>query len=346
MYLIEGATGLDVCAIGAGLCAGAVADPGFVRGDCVITRDETGVEVQPGVGNFETCTAELECQRPMVVDFAPGVRITLPGGGRTHCVESSFPDRISEQARVDCETTGSFGTQSHAVIANSVAEACRPVLEFYLSSVEPAFDGAKSCVVEDGSGFPGYCLLTETCFDSAPISNAVNLVRDPSERAANCSFDDLGNLWCGCRFESAAGQTATFSYDLGVTTPPATCALSDCTLEMKAEATGPGVCQVQLDSLVYDDDSCKDYFFCTQPATLAGEEISISSQLSVRCARGEDDAFYCGCAAGDETATYRAGEAASSVDACAKTRTDCLTHLTLPLAPASTQLAPDPLLGL
>jgi hypothetical protein len=75
-------------------------------------------------------------------------------------------------------------------------------------------------------------------------------------------------------------------------------------------------------------------------------DVTIFSQLNVFCARGEDDAFYCGCAAGDETATYRAGEVASSVDACAMARTDCLTHLALPLGPASIQPAPDPLLGL
>jgi hypothetical protein len=347
MYVIEGATGLDACAIGAGLCAGAAPDPGFDLGDCATTGEETGDE-EPSVGDPNSCTVELNCQRTVVVDFAPGVRVTMPGSARTHCVESSSGDRISEQRRVDCETTGSLGTESHALIANSVAEACRPVLDFYLSSLEPDFDGTQSCVVEGNpNGGSDSCMLTETCFDSAPISDGVSLVRYlPLERAASCHFDDLGNLSCGCRFQNAVGHTDYISYDLGVVAPPATCDLSDCTLDMRADATGPGTCQAQLYSLEYDDDSCTDYFVCRQPATLAGVDVTISSQLNVRCARGADDAFYCGCGTGHETATYRAGEVARSMDACAMARTDCLTHLTLPLAPASVEPAPDPLLGL
>jgi hypothetical protein len=233
-------------------------------------------------------------------------------------------------------------------MADSAAAACRPVLELYLRAQEPVFDGSKSCLVETrDSGVPDSCSLAETCFDSAPLPDGVSVVRDPAERAAFCGFDDLDHLSCGCRFEQVPGAVRSFSYDLGVATRPAACDVSDCTLEMKAEPAGPGACQAQEGSVQHDgDDSCRGYFSCSQPATLKGEHVTIYSQLNVRCARADDDAFHCGCAAGDETATYRAGEMESSADACDMARTACLTHLALPLGPASNGLPPDPLLGL
>jgi hypothetical protein len=251
--------------------------------------------------------------------------------------------------RVDCESAGSLGTKAHAVVANSVEGACRPVLELYLSQKEPEFDGDTSCVGEAGDiGVPDSCRLIESCFDSAPVSNGVSVVKGQSERAAFCTFDDLDALSCGCRFESATGRVDTFGYSLGVAMRPATCDLSDCSLDMRAEPTGPGACQAQEGSVEQQgEDACNGYFPCGRPATLEGADVTIYSQLNVRCARGGDDAFYCGCAAGDETATYRAGNVATSVDACAAARTECLAHLSLPVGPASSASpAPDPLLDL
>jgi hypothetical protein len=348
MYVIEGAAGLDACAVGAGLCAGAAPEPGFVLGSCGVTRDELGTDFEAGVGELATCTVEVQCETPVAVDFAPGVRATMPGVGVTHCVEAFSQDRTSEERRVDCETNGSLGAQSHALVAQSLGAACRSVVEFYLTSQEPEFDGSQSCVgAADDLGLDDACRLIETCFDSAPVSSGVSVVKSPSKREAFCSFDSFDQLYCGCRFESATGAVETFSYGLGVAERPASCDLSSCTLETTAEPTGPGACQVQQNSGEHDDDSCTDAFLCNQPAMLAGQDVTISSWLYVHCARGDDDAFYCGCAAGEETATYRADNLTSSVDACAAARTDCLTHLSLPVGPASDSTrAPDPLLGL
>jgi hypothetical protein len=339
-YLIDGAMGLDACAVAAGLCAGSSPDPGVILGGCVTTREEVGSDV----GN-PTCTLELQCERPVAVDFAPGVSVTMPGAGVTHCVQTLSEDQGSGPRRLSCETTGSLGSQADEIVANSVAEACRPVLELYLRAQEPEFDGSEACIVQDDDGGTADgCRLIETCFDSAPIGDGVSVVGARSETAASCMFDDLDNLLCGCRFESAGGEVKSFSYDLGLATRPAACDLSDCTLEIRAEAAGAGVCQAQEGSIQLEgDDVCKGYFSCSQAATLAGEDVTIYSQLNAYCTRVEDDGFYCGCAAGDETATYRAGEMATSSDACESARTVCLTHLALPLGPAlSAALPPDP----
>jgi hypothetical protein len=346
MYLIEGAVGLDACAVGAGLCAGPLPTPAVDAESCVVTRDELGTDNQAGVVPRQTCTLETQCRTPVVVDFAPGVMVTMPGAATTHCVESpTQEERTTQQLRMDCDTVGSLGERSHEIIARSVAAACRPVLDFYLTSREPVFDGSKSCIGEGSEwGTPESCRLTETCFDSAPMSDDVSVVKNPSARSTICGYDDLDNLSCLCRFGSIEGDI--ISYDLGAIPRPLTCDLSKCTPDMRAEPTGSGVCQAQLYSGENDDDTCTDSFSCRQPATLAGQEVTLSSWLRVRCARAEDDAFYCGCAVGEDTATFRAGNM-PSVDACAMARTECLEHVTLPVVPASGDtLAPDPLLDL
>jgi hypothetical protein len=346
MYLIEGAAGLDVCAVGAGLCAGLSPDPVVDPDSCTLVRDEVGTQQEAGQGIRQTCTIELQCETPVPVDFAPEVQVTLPGVAMTHCVEA-VPES-TENVRLDCDTTGSYGTEGHEVVAGSLAGTCHTILEFHLSSEEAVFDGSKSCIsVADGTASSDYCSLNETCFDAAPVSTGVSLVQNPAQRSTYCGFDDLGYLACGCRFESSIDGVDTFDYGLGVVARPAMCDLSDCTLEMRAEATGPGTCHAQQEPGERYEYLCSDDFSCDQPATLAGRDITIHSWVNVRCELADDGAFYCGCAAGDETATFRAGVVASSGDACAMARTECLEHLALPLGPASYGTrAPDPRPGI
>jgi hypothetical protein len=346
MYVIDGAVGLDACAIGAALCAGAAPTPALDAESCVLWREETGQ-----VGG-QTCTVESQCQTSVPVDFAPGVRITMPGVGVVDCIETAWqPQPSSPQSamRVDCKAAGSLGAESYAVVANGVASACRPLVDFYLRSEQPDFDGSKACIDEvHDEDLPDSCHFAERCFDSAPLSNGVSIVKEPpTTRGTFCGFDDLGSLSCGCTFESGAGNGVALSYELGPAMRPATCDLSGCTLEMRAEPTGPGDCRAQLDSAEHDDDSCLSYFSCRQPATLAGREVTIRSQLNARCARGADQVFYCGCAAGDQTAAFSVGNLATGVDACEAVGTACLERLTLPLGPHPTAgPLPDPLLGL
>jgi hypothetical protein len=345
-YLVDGAAGLDACAVGAALCAGAAPTPPLDVGACALYRQESGKN-----GDLRTCSAELQCLSAVPVDFAPGVRVTTPGGGVADCKEipgRGKPSSTQSSVRVDCNAAGSLGSQSYKVVANGMASACLPVVEFYLGSKEPKFDGSKACI--DGvidTGSRASCQIEEACFDSAALSDGVSLVKDPaSTRATFCGFDDLNNLRCGCTFENGVGRLEAISYDLGPGVRPAKCDLSGCSLEMRAEPTGPGACQEGLESSQHDEDSCSAYFFCIQPATLGAREVKLDSQLNVRCARAADQSFYCGCAVGEETATFRLGNAGSSAAACSAAGNACLEHLALPLGPAPTAgPAPDPIVG-
>jgi hypothetical protein len=347
-YRIEGAAGLDICAVGAGLCFQS--EPALDVGSCVATKEELGSESQPGMGEFKTCTVELSCQTPVAIDFAPGVRATIAGFAAARCKAPLRDPSQSGPMTMSCEATGSRGTQTYAVVADDVADACRPVLDFHLGSKQPKYDGPETCVREGSElAESGSCRLIERCFDSEPVSSGVSLVGDPSSRQLNCGTDDLGGIGCGCSLESATGGGAThldtFSFYLGAAADPAPCDLSRCTPELRAEATGPGECQKQLHSGEHDDDSCSDSFFCDQPATLNGRALTIFSWLEVFCARAPDQSFYCACGAGDETATFAVGAVPSSLDACDMARTGCLAHVSLPLGPVSAipPDLPDPL---
>ena len=240
---------------------------------------------------------------------------------------------------MSCEVTGSRGSETYAVVAEDLGEACRTVLDFHLGSNEPEFDGPRVCLLAAEDLGASSCRLSERCFDeSDPLSNGVSLVEDVSStREAGCSFDDLGALSCFCTLRSETGPTPywdTFYIGLGPAPLPATCGFSDCTRRPRAEPAGPGECQAQLYTEQHDEDSCTDEFYCGQPATLNGRAVTIRSWLNVLCARAPDQSFYCACGTGDETGTFAVGAVATSSDACATARTSCLAHVSLPLGPA------------
>jgi hypothetical protein len=348
-YMIDGAAGLDACAVGAGLCSES--PPAIDVDTCVATKEELGSETQAGQGAFKTCTVELSCQTPADVDFAPGVRATVPGFGAVRCAAPDIEPPPSGPMRMSCEVTRVQGSQTYAVVADDVADACRPVLDYVLRSNEPEYDGPESCVRESSVfGESRSCYLIERCFDAEPLSNGVSLVKDPLSRELHCGLDDLGALNCSCSLESASGDggvphSDTINVEFGPSATPATCDLSRCTAGMRAAPSGPGECHTQLYSGEHDDDSCTDSFFCDQPATLNGQAVTVFSWLRVFCARAPDQSFHCACGSADETATYPVGAVPNSMDACAMARTGCLAHVSLPLgpAPAIPPALPDPL---
>jgi hypothetical protein len=350
-YLIDGAAGLDACAVGAGLCSQS--EPALDVDGCVVTKEELGSEGRAGLGVFETCAVELSCQSTVAVDFAPGVRATVSGFGAVRCAAPLLDPPQPGPMSMSCEATGSRGSQTYAVVAEDVGEACRRVLDFHLSSKKPKFDGPRVCLLASEDLGSSSCHLVERCFDeSEPLSNGVSLVEDVSStREAGCNFDDLGELSCFCTLRSEsvpAPYWDIFNIDLGPAAMPATCDFSDCTRETLAEPTGPGECQAQLYTEEHDDDTCTDEFYCSQPATLNGRAVTVRSWLNVLCKRAPDQSFYCACGAGDETGTFAVGAVPSSSDACAAARTSCLAHVSLPLGPAPyvRPILPNPVPGM
>lgn len=59
-FLIDGAAGLDACAVGAALCAGLGPEVAIDVPSCELTRDEQGTERLSG----PSCTIQLSCSTP------------------------------------------------------------------------------------------------------------------------------------------------------------------------------------------------------------------------------------------------------------------------------------------
>lgn len=348
-YLVQGAAGLNACAVAAGLCSDS--RPAIDVEGCAPTREELGTVMQPGVAQYKTCALDLACQTPVPVDFAPGARAKLLGGATARCSEAYLDAPRSPEVRVNCDVTVGKEARSYAVVAKGgVAKSCRPVLESFLSSKEPVFTGSESCVREElDSGSSSFCGLTERCFESAPLSDGVSLVKDPSARGITCGLDSAGILGCVCSFgqvplDSYGVNLNVFPFEVGPAQPPASCDLSRCSPEMKVEPTGPGECDE--DEGVIDDvfDGCNGFFLCSQPVTFEGREMTRQSQMNARCARAADQSFYCGCSVGNETAIFHLGEAATNSEACAMARPGCFSRMTLPVGPAlNSSVPPDPL---
>jgi len=336
-YFVDGAAGPDACAVAAGLCTDSA--PELDPSSCVITQEELGT------GN--TCEVDLSCQTAQTADFAPGVRATLVRSGKAICREAFFDTPLSEEITVECEETRDGAT--YAVVAKGVASACRPFLEHILGSKEPTFEGPEVCVRETADfGLPDSCRQSERCFDSEPLSDGVSLVKNPLIRSFSCGFDDLGALGCSCRLESATNDARSphvdsFVFGLGVAQRPASCDLSQCGPEMRAEPTGPAQCQPSSPT-TQAGDSCEAFSYCDQPATLEEREVTVATPMNLRCARAADGSFHCSCAAGDETATFGVDEAPDILAACDAAPAGCLARVTLPLVPATySAKAPDPL---
>jgi hypothetical protein len=296
-------------------------------------------EVLGGPTGAKTCALDLNCQTPVAIDFASSVRATLYGGGSVKCTEALAQNPKPGLRRVDCEVNGKGESKPYAAVANDVADACRPVLKSFLAPPGPQFEGYKSCVGEAPfTGRPSDCQLTETCFDSAPLSAGVSLVKAPLTRSVNCGFDDLGSMSCGCSWETAGTDPVVphrdiFSFELGPAAKPATCDFSRCPLDIHAEPTGPGDCP--WGETTDGGDTCQGFFSCARPATLDGRPVTVYSQLDTLCAQAADQSIYCGCTVGDETATFRLPDGSSMTDACTLSRAGCLERVALPVGRAS-----------
>jgi hypothetical protein len=348
IYRVAGAAGFEACAVGAGLCSGS--PPAIDPEGCVVAKEELGTEVKTGLGAFNTCTVEMSCKTLADTDFAPGASATVGRSAAIRCLAPVLEPPPSGPMRMSCEVTRTGGSETYAVVADDVAEACRQVLDFSLRAKEAEYEGPESCVQEGGPVDSRSCHLIERCFDGEPLSNGVSLVKDPLSREVFCGLDDLGTLGCSCSLESTTGDGAapqrdSFSVYYGPSAPPTTCDFSDCTPGIRAEATGPGECQTQLYTGQHDDDSCTDSFYCSQPATLNGQAVTIGSWLKASCQRAPDESFYCACGSGVETASFSVGVVPSSADACSMARTGCLEHVSLPLGPTPVvpPSLPDPL---
>jgi hypothetical protein len=321
--------GGDACLVAAGLCNEGPLDVGDEA--CVEIYDES---------TPNACSLTLSCAKPIAGPFGPGIEAWLTTYPNGHC------QRDKDGLPFGCACAVDDVSADYGILAESGAAACRPLVDFCRSGVEPVFDGDIGCVDAYASETPDDCSLQQACATPQRLTDDVSLARLQT-RSAFCARMELGGSRCSCSRPSLDGPaTETFQFDIQGEPDAAAChaAALDCEWGAVIEPLGPASCQSE--GLVAGSDSCDSYLVCRQPASVDGRELSAFGALLIRCARlAPGSAWACSCASGPDSAVFDLGATAlEPLAACDAAPALCLEQISVHLGPyGEAPLPPDPL---
>ncbi len=306
VYEIDGATGLRACAIAGGLCAEDELELGDE--ECVVPVDTSSAD---------DCTIELSCGRPITVSFASGVDAWLMEYGSATCFRAETGEHF------ECACDHDDARVEYAVLADSGALACGPLVDFCIDETEPSFDGPTTCLEPRVRTDIDYCWADQTCAKSIPLTDDVRLAQ-MAMRAATCESPGATGSDCYC-----STRVGSFGFSIEAEPVAESCASSvlNCAEDASIEATGELDCQPT--SQVASGDSCEVDLACSQPATVDGREIVASGRLEAYCRRAEvGQSWWCSCASNQDTTVFELGAASSTAwEVCAAAPDQCLERM-------------------
>jgi hypothetical protein len=322
-YEVEGAPGLQACAVAAGLCG---ADEEALGDESCVTRtDEL---------NEKMCRASVVCSREVSLDFTDA-RAWLVRDGSADCY------RTDSGQSFECGCLYGGVHREYDLFVDNGTPSCRPLVEFCMSAAEPDFDAEERCVLTDATSSSDGCERNEGCSSTMALNQQVALGQlEPYH--ASCTPRAGGGADCYC-----STRTSSLSSHLSDAADEATCAsaITACRKDAEFSATGDVSCQTQSQT-TFGGTSCEADLSCSQAATVNGQELVAEGRLLVRCARNEQgQPWQCSCASDQSTATFQLGAAAASAwDACSQASTGCLDELDVHLGPYGDFVyPPDPL---
>jgi hypothetical protein len=317
---IEGAVGLQACAVATGLSAKDQLNLG--PDTCELVKDAPG----PGY-----CATSLICGPAVEVDFAPNVHARLARYGSASCAPITSPNAIACGIGVD-ETSASddFGVYSDTL-------DCRSLLEFCMKTTAPGFDGPPSCIVTQATSTADGCQRSNLCsLSAAPPPSPDHTSKTPAfskveTSYATCEPGSNGGSSCYC-----SGPQSLFQFQIGSAPNDTACAdaLANCEPTADIQVAGAPTCQQTSQTL--GTDGCDADLSCTQPATVDGRQIVAEGRLVVACIRSSQGRpWSCSCASDQLTATFplNAASNVTSAEACALAQTPCLEHIPVHLGP-------------
>jgi hypothetical protein len=312
IYEVEGAAGIQACAVATGISA---QDPLKLGPDsCAPVSDSSGTGY---------CATSLVCGPTVAVDFAPNARVRLARYGSVACAPISAP------AEIDCEFRFSESATRDDLGVFSDAFACRSLLEFCMSTMAPGFDGPRSCLVAQATSTSAGCERSELCSQPSP-STAVERFPSLESRYASCEPTSGGGASCYC---TAGGSLFTFSVASPADDAACAAAITSCEPTANIAATGDVTCQTTAQTAT--GNACDADLSCTQPATVDGRQVVADGRLLVQCARLQPGSpWTCTCASDQLTASFSLGTAGlTPAQACAQAPQKCLEHIPVHLGP-------------
>jgi hypothetical protein len=323
LYRLTDASGLDACALAAGLCSN--------------TEPELGEESCEPISNESdqaSCSIEVACGRPIAIDVTTDALATRMRFGSVRCNGSDS----GQSFRCTCENGE---TSSYGLLADSSEVACEPFADFCMSRETPVFDGEEACSLTYATTDSERCQRAAGCGPQMPLSEEVSLLQ-PVDRYATCVPRSGGGSECYC-----SQQDIVFEFHLSTPPDDASCEASipNCDPNAVIEPTGPPVCE-PLSPDPESEDTCGGYLTCLQPATVDDRSIEARGLVHLRCGRTElGMPWFCSCASGPDTARFEVGAPnADAAEACNQGSTTCLEEIDMHLGLYDdTVIAPDPL---
>ena len=327
IYEIDGAPGLQACAVAIGLCS----EDTLVLGDetCASTSSESTADY---------CSLELTCAAPVTVSFARGVQVDLVKYGDSECSreQNNLPFECGCEASGDDVDWAEYG-----VLAESGADACRPLVDFCMSGREPTFDDSTSCFDWTRITETSSCSLHQVCATPMRLTDDVSLAK-LERRYSHCDGRGSSGNDCYC-----SSNDAIFDFTFGTIPDAQTCtlAIANCDHGAEIEVTGDPECQ-PTSRTAFGPDSCEADFACEQYATVNGRQIVAQGRLVVACERLESGApWRCGCASNQDTTIFEFGGADMNAwDVCGTAPEKCLERMDVFVGPYGEFVPPpDPL---
>jgi len=306
VFQMQGAPGLQACALAAQLCAQNELELG--EESCDPIRENIAAD---------SCQIDLDCGKPIALDPPTDARAWLMRFGSASCqpAESGKP--------FTCGCSDGETATDYDLLVDSGAPACRPLVDFCMSGKTPDLEGDKQCLLTNAVASADGCERSEVCGASMPLNGDVSLARlEP--RYAKCEPRAGGGAECYC-----SNRDSTFGFQLAASPDDASCESSmlNCSADAVIEANGAASCQPT--SLTAFGDSCESDLTCLQPATVDDREIVAEGRLLLACARvAPGMPWWCSCASDQVTARFQLGAAALSPwQACGQAPAGCLEQM-------------------
>lgn len=330
IYELDGAVGLDACAVAAGLCN--VDDLELGEEECPASRDES---------NENYCDLALACERPIDVGFTTGVDAWLMSYGSAVC------SRDREGLPLSCECARGEESAAYGVLADDGALACRPLADFCRGGAEPVFDDEELCMDGEPLVDSGGCNLDQVCANPMPLTDDVSLAL-LHPRGSSCTPTSGGSR-CSCSRpygDPEEGWWEVFAFEVEDAPGLDACAqaVTACDDDAVIESRGPVDCRPQGQSAGLD--FCTSDLACLEPATVDGRDVVAHGRLLTYCRQlAPGDPWWCSCASNQETTIFELGEPTLDAwDACSAAPAGCLERMSVHLGAYGDLVSPpDPI---
>lgn len=327
---IEGATGVNACAVAAGVCS----EDELTRGpeSCASRRDDSDDLI---------CLRDVACETPLQLRFAPGAKAFLMRYGSVIC-----QPREGGNPGFDCRFGYGYDPDKKKdVVVSSDALACGPFGDYCMAALAPDSSSDAPCLPMRAATTSDGCERDEICASETAASNqpgAASASELLDARYANCTPRDGGGSDCYC-----SGRRGLFNFSLDATPDATTCAaaISGCAADASIEATGSVSCEPYT-SGEYSSDACDTEQLCTEQALLDGRPIVAQGRLFASCRRIDAaHTWWCACASDTQTARFELGALhATAKQACSQAPEICEQQINVHFGPSNQSgPAPDPM---